>query len=58
MNVFCFYYSMEFVIVVCFVIVFIFWLIRVVRIVIYFFKFLEIRVFYKNVLRILEVSKV
>ena len=58
MNAFCFYYSMEPAIVVCLVIAFIFWLIRVARIVIHFFKLLEIRASYKNALRISEVSKV
>ena len=58
MHAFCFYYSMEPAIVVCLVIAFIFWLIRVARIVIHFFKLLEIRAFYKNALRISEVSKV
>ena len=50
--------SMEPAIVVCLVIAFIFWLIRVARIVIHFFKLLEIRAFYKNALRISEVGLV
>lgn len=45
---------MEPAIVVCLVIAFIFWLIRLARIVIHFFKLLEIRAFYKNALRIPE----
>ena len=42
----------------CLVIAFIFWLIRVARIVIHFFKLLEIREFYKDALRISEVSSI
>ena len=42
--------------VVCLVIAFIFWLIRVARIVIHFFKLMEIWAFYKNALRISEVG--
>lgn len=45
---------MEPAIVVCLVIAFIFWLIRLARIVIHFFKLLEIRAFYRNALRIPE----
>ena len=48
-------YSMEPAIVVCLVIAFIFWLIRLARIVVHFFKLMEIRAFYKNALRITEV---
>ena len=46
---------MEPAIVVCLVIAFIFWLIRLARIVVHFFKLMEIRAFYKNALRITEV---
>ena len=49
---------MEPAIVVCLIIAFVFWLIRVARIVIHFFKLLEIRAFYKNALRISEVDNV
>ena len=49
------HYSMEPAIVVCLVIAFIFWLIRLARIVVHFFKLMEIRAFYKNALRITEV---
>lgn len=45
---------MEPAIVVCLVIAFIFWLIRLARIVVHFFKLMEIRAFYKNALRITE----
>lgn len=45
---------MEPAIMACLVIAFIFWLIRVARIVIHFFKLLEIRAFYKDALRISE----
>ena len=53
----CFFshYSMEPAIVVCLVIAFIFWLIRLARIVVHFFKLMEIRAFYKSALRITEV---
>ena len=49
------HHSMEPAIVVCLVIAFIFWLIRLARIVVHFFKLMEIRAFYKNALRITEV---
>ena len=53
--IFFLHYSMEPAIVVCLVIAFIFWLIRLARIVVHFFKLMEIRAFYKNALRITEV---
>ena len=46
---------MEPALVACHVVAFLFWLIRLIRIVIYFFKLLEIRSFYKHALRITEV---
>ena len=49
---------MEPAIVACLIIAFIFWLIRVARIVVHFFKLLEIRAFYKNALRITEVGTI
>ncbi|XP_031565210.1 autophagy-related protein 9A-like [Actinia tenebrosa] len=45
---------MESAIVVCLVIALIFWLIRLARLVVYFFKLLEIHSFYKNALQISE----
>ena len=54
-SIFLFHYSMEPAIIVCLVIAFIFWLIRFARIVVHFFKLMEIRAFYKNALRITEV---
>ena len=46
---------MEPAIVACLILAFIFWLIRLARIVIHFFKLLEIWAFYKNALGIPEV---
>lgn len=51
----CLYCSMEPAIVACLTLAFIFWLIRLARIAIHFFKLLEIRAFYKNALGIPEV---